>query len=61
MMIKIACKKCGHVGIASATRLPHHFTCSQCGTSCSVEPDRTERIMSTERRMGRVNAIRAAR
>jgi hypothetical protein len=55
-MIKIACKKCGHVGIASAKRLPRNFTCSQCGTSCSVERERTERIISREQKLENVLA-----
>jgi hypothetical protein len=59
MMIKIECR-CGHVGVASAKRLPREFRCSSCGASSRVEPDGDARIVSTERRIERVNAILAA-
>jgi hypothetical protein len=60
MMLRIACRQCGHVGLVSAERLPAELRCWQCGTSRRVEVDRSARIISTERRMENVNAILAA-
>jgi hypothetical protein len=59
MMIRVTCT-CGHTGVVSAESLPRELTCSQCGAIRRVGVDRSERIISTERRMENVNAILAA-
>ena len=59
MLIRVTCP-CGHAGVVSAESLPRDLTCSQCGAIRCVEVDRSERIISTERRIENVNAILAA-
>jgi hypothetical protein len=58
MLIRVTCPR-GHAGVVSA-EMPRDLTCSQCGAIRRVEVDRSERIISTERRIENVNAILAA-
>jgi hypothetical protein len=53
---KLKCP-CGHTGIVSDSRLPCELHCWSCGTSRRVEPDGDARIIGTERRTERANAI----
>jgi hypothetical protein len=56
MLIKVT-RRCGHTGITSDGRLPCELRCWSCGSSHRVEPNGDARIVSTERRLERANAI----
>jgi hypothetical protein len=47
MILKIACKSCGHVGIINAETLPRDLVCSHCGASRRVEAKDCARIRNT--------------
>jgi ribosomal protein S27E len=48
MMLRIACRQCGHIGIVSAERLPAELRCWQCGSSRRVEVKDGARVRSRE-------------
>jgi hypothetical protein len=45
-MLKIACQRCGHIGLINAQTLPRELRCWQCGCSRRVERKDGARIVN---------------
>ena len=60
MLQWVICTSCNNEGVVSIANLPRDLTCSQCGASRHVEPDRSARIENTAKQAETVAAIMKA-
>jgi hypothetical protein len=58
-MQRVICTSCNNEGVVSIANLPRSLTCSQCGASRHVEPDRRARIESPAVRDEWINKLLA--